>query len=57
MENTEEPKDDIGNHCLKPYDCPFFTYCTNHLSKQNIFNIKGMRSSSKFNLYHKGIYT
>lgn len=50
-----EPKDDIGIHCTKPYDCPFFKYCTKNLPINNIFNIKRMRSSNKFYLYSKGI--
>lgn len=52
-----EPKDDIGIHCVKPYDCPFFEYCTRKLEKPNVFDINSMRNSTKFNLYHKGIYT
>ncbi len=57
MEQTEEPKDDIGMHCTKPYDCPFFEYCTKNLEKPNVFDIRGMRSSSKFKYYDKGVYT
>lgn len=57
MNHENEPKDDIGNHCIKPYDCPFFKYCTNKLPEQNIFKIKSMRNTSKFDLYHKGIYS
>ena len=56
MDNKEEPKDDIGIHCVTPYDCPFFNYCTKNLEKPNIFNIRRMRNSTKFKLYHKGIY-
>ncbi|MEE3343597.1 MAG: DUF2779 domain-containing protein [Bacilli bacterium] len=56
MKTKEEPKDDIGIHCVTPYNCPFFKYCTKQLPANNIFNIKGMRSSTKFDLYHKGLY-
>ncbi|MBQ6495118.1 MAG: DUF2779 domain-containing protein [Bacilli bacterium] len=56
MEQKIIPKDDIGMHCVKPYDCPFFKYCTKHLPEQNIFNIRGMPNRSKFKLYHEGIY-
>ena len=56
MKQEKEPKDDIGMHCVKPYDCPFFKYCTKHLPEQNIFNIRGMPNRSKFKLYHEGIY-
>lgn len=57
METTKEPNDDIGIHCVTPYDCPFFKHCTKHLPEQNIFNIRRMRNSNKFDLYHKGIYS
>ena len=56
MNQTKEPTDDIGMHCVTPYDCPFFKHCTKHLPDKNIFNIKRMRNSKKFELYHKGIY-
>ena len=57
MKKTTEPNDDIGMHCVTPYPCPFFKYCTKHLPKNNIFNIRRMRNSSKFKLYHEGIYS
>lgn len=57
MTQTNEPDDDIGIQCVTPYNCPFFKYCTKHLPEKNIFNIRGMRNSKKFKLYHEGIYT
>ena len=57
MLQKDEPLDDIGIHCVKPYDCPFFNYCTRNLPINNVFNIMRMRNSTKFNLYHKGVYT
>ena len=30
MEQTKEPNNDIGMHCVTPYDCPFFNHCTKH---------------------------
>ena len=57
MKQVEIPKDDIDMHCVKPYDCPFFKFCTKHLPEQNIFNIRRMPNRSKFKLYHEGIYS
>ncbi|MBR3162079.1 MAG: DUF2779 domain-containing protein [Bacilli bacterium] len=57
MEQTVEPDDDIGLQCVTPYSCPFFKYCTKSLSNNNVFDIRGMRNSTKFKLYHEGIYT
>ena len=36
-----EPKDDIGIKCFKPYECEFWEYCTRNLPKPNVFDIKG----------------
>lgn len=57
MLQTEEPNHDIGMHCIKPYNCPFFKYCTKHLSKPNIFDIRVMKIEDKFKLYHDGKYS
>lgn len=51
MKQDNEPNGDIGIHCVKPYDCPFFKYCTKHIVEPNVFNIRGMNASSKFKLY------
>lgn len=52
-----EPTIDIGIHCKKPYDCPFFSYCTRNLPKNNVFDIRGMQANTKFKMYHKNIIT
>ena len=56
MEQKDEPEQFLGKHCVKPYDCPFFKYCTSHLNEYNVFNIRNMHNSQKFKLYNKGIY-
>ncbi len=53
IKEKSEPKQDIGMHCVKPYDCPFFKYCTNNLVRPNVFDIRGMSISNKFKLYNK----
>lgn len=57
MKQTNEPTDDIDIQCVKPYDCPFFKYCTKFLPINNIFNLKRVRNSKKFDFYRKGIYS
>ena len=57
VEKEDEPIKDLGNHCVTPYDCPYFYYCTKHLQTPNVFNIRRMRNSTKFKLYNKGIIT
>ena len=39
MENKKEPGDMISENCVKPYDCPFFKYCTKHLPSPNVFDV------------------
>lgn len=55
-ENKEnEPKDDIGIKCFKPYECEFWEYCTKNLPKPNVFDIKGgMHLDKKFEKYYEG---
>lgn len=55
VEKSEEKKE-IDENCFKPYDCPFFKYCTKHLPEKNIFNIPRMQIRQKLKLYNKGIY-
>lgn len=57
LKQEDEPIEDIGIHCVQPYDCPFFKYCTKHLPNNNIFNIRKMTNNKKFELYSKGIYS
>ena len=50
-----EPKDDIGIKCFKPYECEFWEYCTRNLPKPNVFDIKGgMHLDKKFEKYSDG---
>lgn len=51
-----EPQDDIDLKCFKPYECPFFKYCTKHLPNDNVFNLASMHNSKKIKLYQEGIY-
>lgn len=54
--NEEEPTQEIGPHCMNPYPCPYWNYCTKSLPKPNIFQIRNMQNKTKFKLYHQGIY-
>ena len=49
--------DDIGLYCVKPYECPFFEYCTKDLEKPNVFDLRRMWFSKKIDWYNKGIFT
>ena len=53
--NTIEPKEKVDEKCFKPYDCPFFSYCTRHIPKYSVFNLSGMSISKKIALYTQGL--
>ena len=55
MKKKDVSKDDIHDNCFKPYDCPFFKYCTKNLPTPNVFDI-GWRTyfSKKLELYYAG---
>ena len=55
LDNKKEPNIDIDLYCFKPYDCPFFKYCTKDLPCKNVFDIRGLTINKKFDLYKKGI--
>ena len=44
-------------HCVTPYDCPFFKYCTKNLPENNVFKLRGMPNRKKFELYKNNIYS
>lgn len=57
MDNKDEQEKDIDMYCFYPYECPYFNYCSRHLPKNNVFNLRGMPIKSKIKLYHQGIYS
>ena len=44
----------IGKHCTKPYNCDFRDYCWKDLPDYSIFNIPGIYTSKKEELYKSG---
>lgn len=55
MDKNEEPIEEVNIHCVKPYDCPYFNYCTRNIDKNNVFKLRGMSNTKKFDLYTKGV--
>ena len=54
-DKNNEPKEEIGMKCSKPYKCEFWEYCTRNLPKPNVFDIGGgMHTSKKFEKYYEG---
>jgi hypothetical protein len=57
LKNGKENEIDLDNYCFKPYACPYFSYCSRHLPKNNVFNIAGMYKKDKVKLYKQGLLT
>ena len=57
MELTIEPNEELDRHCFKPYDCPFFNYCSRHLEHPNVFDIAVKPGLKGLDLYQKGYNT
>ena len=57
MLQKTEPAKGLGMHCVKPYDCPFFKYCSRELPDNNVFKVRGMTNNSKFKYYDMGVYS
>ena len=55
LDSEIEIDEDIDLHCFKPYDCPFFKYCSRHIKENNVFEVRGMTINKKIELYKKGI--
>ena len=56
MDEVTEPLEDLGMHCFAPYECPYFKFCSNWLPDHNVFNIRGMRTSTKVKYYEDDKY-
>lgn len=58
MLKGEEPKVEIGMHCLNPYECDACEYCWEEQRKipdYSVFNIARLKWEKRFELYHLGI--
>ena len=55
LARPDEPTDDIGLRCFKPYDCGFWKYCTRNLPSPNVFDLAGPRKTTMFKCYSQGL--
>lgn len=55
MQHEDEPETDIDTYCFKPYQCPYWEYCTRNLPSNNVFKIALMHKKQKFKLYKNNI--
>ena len=58
LNTDKEPDDDLSEHCMKPYACPFLDYCKHQHSipedKPTVFDLYRMNFSKKLEHYHAG---
>lgn len=57
MDRAEEMDCAIGEHCFKPFECPFWKYCSRLPDCETVFNLSGARKSTMFKHYSNGIVT
>ena len=55
MEQEDEPSQAKGMHCLEPYACGFWQYCTRNWPHPNVFDIHKLQKKKKVELANKGI--
>lgn len=55
MSSEEEPETDIGPHCMDPYNCAFWNYCTASFPEDNIFDLNGLGAKRVWPYYDDGI--
>lgn len=53
--NSVEPNIEIGPYCDKPNICGFKGNCWHHIPENSVFEISGLNTTAKFNLYKQGI--
>ncbi|MBR1797575.1 MAG: DUF2779 domain-containing protein [Clostridiales bacterium] len=55
MADSEEPNQEIGEHCFKPYECGYWKHCTAKLPTPNVFDLGGIKLSTKLKYYNDGM--
>ena len=58
LNTNQEPEDDLSEHCMKPYECPFLDYCKRRhgipKDEPTVFDLYRMNFSKKLEHYHAG---
>lgn len=57
MKEEIEPTEELDRKCFKPYDCPFFSYCTKNLEHPNVFDITVKPGLKGLTFYKNGYKT
>lgn len=57
VDEKNEPYEDLDIKCFKPYDCPYFKYCSGFIKENSIFDIRRISAKKKIEYYKQGLYT
>lgn len=55
LKSKSIPDISIGPQCNDPYPCSFLGYCWKDIPEYSVFNISGLKSDKKFELFNSGI--
>lgn len=55
LKSKSIPEIKIGPQCNDPYPCSFLGYCWKDIPEYSVFNISGLKSDKKFELFNSGI--
>ena len=53
-DKDNEPEKALDMCCLEPYLCSYWNYCSRFLPEYNVFRIRDMKKTKKFELYNQG---
>lgn len=56
LNDPNEPKIDISERCMHPYECGYWKYCTRHIPTPSVFNLYRMPFKKKLDCYQKGLF-
>ncbi|MBS4036176.1 MAG: DUF2779 domain-containing protein [Ignavibacterium sp.] len=55
LKSKSIPDIKIGPQCNDPYPCSFLGYCWKDIPQYSVFNISGLKSDKKFELFNSGV--
>lgn len=56
LNDPNEPKLDISERCMHPYECGYWKYCTRHIPTPSVFNLYRMPFKKKLDCYQNGLF-
>ena len=57
LTSDEEPDIDLDVHCMEPYVCAFWKYCSQHIPDESVFTIYKLGKKKKIEYYRNGWIT